>query len=54
MQLKDLVIKITVEKSFHVGENKDLWFDPFNMNHVDHHFSYNELISLTSNNYIPF
>lgn len=53
MKLKYIVNKISVEKSFH-GKSKKLWLDPFNMNKVDQHYTYDELILLTNDNYIPF
>ncbi|WP_156946328.1 hypothetical protein [Clostridium akagii] len=54
MKLKDIVNKISVEKSFHCESKKNLWLYPFNMNNVDNHYSYDELALLTNDKYLPF
>lgn len=54
MKLKDIVNKISLEKSFHREAKNRLCLDPINMNNIDNHYSFDELALLTNDNYLPF
>ena len=54
MKLKDMIRKISIEKSFYNKSNSRVWLDPFNMQKIDGHYTYSDLKKLTNDNYIPF